>query len=93
MSTHHPGEPAEPGREQRQQSTERSLQAEVQGGDLRFLVEWKALTTLRLSGCRQVRDFSPLAGLLQLTTLMLYNCPQVSDLSPLAGHKALTIVR
>ena len=40
------------------------------------------LTTVSLSGCKQLTDLAPLRGM-KLTSVDLYFCPQVSDLTPL----------
>jgi len=48
------------------------------------------LTQLDLSGCAQVNDLTPLAGLTSLIKLDLSGCAQVSDLTPLAGLTSLT---
>src|SRR5437660_837366 len=44
------------------------------------------LQDLNLSGCEQLRDLGPLAGLTSLHTLCLSRCVRLSDdLAPLAG--------
>jgi internalin A len=56
--------------------------------DLSPLARLKQLQTLNLSGCEDVTDVTPLAGILGLQDLDL-SCTGVTDLSPLAGLQAL----
>ncbi len=50
------------------------------------------LTSLKLVGCKQVSDLSPLASLTQLTSLDLSYCQQVSDLNGLANLNSLKVL-
>ena len=52
-----------------------------------------ALTTLRVDGCRELKDISSLRLCTRLTVLDLRGCPQVTDLSPLRGLRALRELR
>lgn len=48
------------------------------------------ITSLDISGSKEIRDLSPLASLMQLTSLNLWACKQIRDLSPLASLTQLT---
>ena len=50
------------------------------------------LTSLKLVGCKQVSDLSPLASLTQLSSLDLSYCQQVSDLNGLANLNIIVLI-
>jgi Leucine-rich repeat (LRR) protein len=47
------------------------------------------LTSLDLTGCSQLKDLTPLMGLMGLTSLNLSYCSQLKDLTPLNGLSSL----
>jgi len=54
------------------------------------LVGLPELTSLDLSGAKNLTDLTPLGQLTELRALNLSNCPKVSDLAPLAKLRNLT---